>query len=153
MTILIKDVPVGTRVKVYASGQTIINTDNGADGEVEATVVFQQPDHGITLLAWKSDKKPNCSCWKVPTDRAAFGKYPEYQAMYDTDYLYGWRVLNSLWVKQVLGTVSIGTTTLSMSGMRCSGRGCGVYNDYAQANTPEGLYYCYSCRQIPKCMR
>jgi len=38
-------------------------------------------------------------------------------------------------------------------GMNCASRFCNELNVYAQPNTPDGKYYCRSCRQRPMSMR
>lgn len=37
-------------------------------------------------------------------------------------------------------------------GMKCGGRYCGVYVQYATPNQKDGSFLCYSCRQRPLCM-
>ena len=41
----------------------------------------------------------------------------------------------------------------SVGGMQCAGKYCGAFNEYAQANMPDGSYLCWSCKQRPACMR
>jgi|SRR5579859_5161187 len=52
-----------------------------------------------------------------------------------------WIVKNTLVVLDMLPSVS--------RGMHCSGKFCSEFNAYAEPNTGDGLYFCYSCRQRP----
>lgn len=39
-------------------------------------------------------------------------------------------------------------------GMKCAGRHCGTFNEYAAPNQPDGkTFLCYSCREKPECLR
>ena len=145
--ILIKDVPVGSLVKLYASRDRIILGSNGADGEIQATVCYHNGVFHQSLLGWKNI--PVCISWNVIVPSLD----PEDKWMAEHGYKHGWWVSEGIQVKQVLTSISSSPHVGVSGGMSCSGKGCGTLNDYAQANTPEGLYYCYSCRQIPSCMR
>lgn len=65
-------------------------------------------------------------------------------ANYETEFV------SSTWV----ACDAIVTKVSPRRGMKCAGKHCGVYNEWAEPNQPDGkTFYCYPCMQRPSYMR
>ncbi len=47
------------------------------------------------------------------------------------------------------GTICAMVRSGYTGGMKCAGKYCGVFNEYATPNQDDGSYLCYTCRQRP----
>ena len=141
--LLIKDVPVGSRVRLYANaGSNAYAVSNPTGYFLEATVM-PNSSHLDALLGWKQGEQPVSFSWM---DGGLFS---------GTDYVYGWWVEKTLPVYRVLTTAAIVSSSSSVStGMKCSGKNClDPYNSFANGNQSDGTFLCWSCRQRPSYMR
>lgn len=94
---------------------------------------------GSVLMAWKEKDNAPVYAWLTKDlsgpDKKHVATYV--RAYYLLHYTIVFEVLNGQAVSPVR----------AKTGMRCSGRFCGIYNDYAEPNRPDGSFVCFSCRQ------
>lgn len=134
MDIAIKDAPICSVIKGTAfDGGIVIAHDK-----------YPLTAKTYTLVGWKGDK--------------IVGFYPDSQVdairqlMLSGNFTSGWWIPPTMEFDMDTSMCPRANVQKRSGGMACSGRGCGTFNDYAEANTPEG-YLCYSCRQRPRSMR
>ena len=106
------------------------------DYTLVGTVVLVDSDNTI-LIAWLANEKAVSEAHDVSTFSSSAAKLA----------LQGYAC--AMWVRDQIDI----SRKLPGLGMQCSGRYCGEWNNYAEANSDDGRYYCYSCKQRPSSLR
>lgn len=149
--IILAQASVGDRVRIY------IDEDFGVADEptsltLSATVLATRNpysrDGSISLLGFGSwdGMVPN-GVWSAGTK-----SYESYKSLMG-NCTHGCWVDKGIPLKEIISAQApVSVQVAKPSGMKCAGRNCGTFNEYAEPNVGP-LYYCFSCRQRPACMR
>ena len=112
-------------------------------GDLEATVVAIDLNNSLQithLVGWKKDQA-------IPGHlHRGYRQTPSLKDRVIANYAdYDTSTWLSSGEEVSVGNVATLPPTKS-GGMHCAGPYCGVFNEYAQANQPDGSFLCYSCR-------
>lgn len=114
------------------------NTNAIAGYQATVLVIDHKDDHQTYLVGWKKEEDYPTWCAKT----VVFGSHCAVIASYDDYHASVWVVNTSL------------IELPKSAGMKCSGKYCGVFSDFAEPNQSDGTtFLCFSCRQRPACMR
>jgi len=133
------DCKVGDRVEMW------VNINQNGDLSVSpiptdytlvGTLIVIDTDSTV-LVAWREEEKRPAEAHQADS----FSSTAVQTALSG----YAW----AIWVRNVAEISRV----LPGLGAVCAGRYCNEFNLYGQANSSDGQYYCYSCRQRPSCLR
>lgn len=139
---ILLDVAVGSRVRIYAYGGTPASLKTRETDDVWVVAgINTHPDSytGRVLIGWKPGEKRGISAW-TPTDNPSL--LPSDRSLvngYERAY---WAPGDTL-VESVLTGSS--ASVAASQGMFC--RGCKDWNPYAVPNRPSNNFVCWSCKQ------
>ena len=138
---LLKDVPIGSRVKMYTDKDGEYIRNEITTYTVEAWVLGLHTNSDLILLGWKQGEQcPDCA-WKHSgrTVQMQSGEMP-------SDFIAGYWMSDTYMVVGIVGSAAaVSSVDPNHKGMFC--RGCRNWYDYAVPNRPSGNLVCWSCRQ------
>ncbi len=117
---------------------------------VECTVIAHDAKDTIRpyLVGWKKEEELLAIRANISNDNVLTGGFG------DPRKIQGCRCIAHItqygfnnWVSG--GTVCAMVRSGHTGGMKCAGKHCGVFNEYAVPNQDDGSYLCYTCRQRP----